>query len=266
MKIAAKLAMIGIGCTSSGCTTTSDYSPLHFAPPLINVAKAYDTPTRDNAVSVTDMHITEYEKAQAANANARQAFEVPAIVALIGGVAATAFGGARDGVLVAGTANSAFRSGNAYYAPQSKAAMYSSAVDALYCVRQAAQGAKSIEMFNIFASKNSAEVVIHREVMAGVRQIRSTLTARLSSAGSYTDVASIAADYEKSVKSQVKAEGNAEDAAQRLASNKSRVAGLADGALADLNRQISEEQQKLEDAKASEFQEAIQQCALRARA
>lgn len=245
--------------TLCGCSTMTP-NPLSFAPPPVDLDGKLDPQSVDNAVAIVDLHIEKYETAQTDNANARQAFEVPAIVALIGGVAATAFGGARDGVLVAGTANSSFRAGNSYFAPQAKAGMFANAISALYCIRQVARGpvASSIEN-NASLMSSDGEAVIHKEVLAGVLQVRSALASRLSAAGGYSAASGIAAEYEQSIKSQnVAAQSATENAivANGVIAKGARTA--ADDAT------FAEAQRRFTAAKTAEMAETIRQCALKA--
>lgn len=254
-KILTLLSVAGL----CGCSTATP-NPLSFAPPPVDFTDQLDAQTVDKAVEIVDLHIEKYGTAQTDNANARQAFEVPAIVALIGGVAATAFGGARDGVLVAGTANSSFRAGNGYFAPQAKAGMFANAISALYCIRQVARGpvASSIHD-NASLMTSDDEAVIHREVLAGVLQIRSALASRLSAAGGYSAASGIAAEYEQSIRSQnVAAQAATENAATATA-----VIAKGQRSAAD-NDTLAEAQRRYTAAKTAELAETIRQCALKA--
>jgi hypothetical protein len=235
------------GCASSAL------SPYRFSPPTVDMA-GMDSKTLVTARAVVQAYVRSYSAAQKQNADARQVFELPPLIAAIGGVAATAFGGGPDGVLVAGTATAAFRSGNAYYAPKSKAGIYGDAIDALTCIGQIAIGAKpyelSLAMQRAERRESVDETLAHDLIVNGVRTVEQRLTDRLSNAGSLTDAAGIAAEFEKSIKAEQEAKDKGKAANGMLAAGLEPDRAAQDAAFAEL----------------TQMQEQIQQCTLRAKA
>jgi hypothetical protein len=239
----------------SGCASSA-LSPYRFSPPTVSMA-GLEGKTLANAKTIVQAYVASYSNAQKQNADARQVFELPPLIAAIGGVAATAFGGGPDGVLVAGTATAAFRSGNAYYAPKTKAGIYGDAIDALTCIGQIAIGAKPYElsfaMQRVGGGASVDETLVHDLIVNGVRTVEQRLTDRLSNAGSLTDAAGIAAEFEKSIKAEqdAKNKGNAANGALAAGLERDFANRAAqDAALAEL----------------TQMQEQIQQCTLRAKA
>ncbi|GAB5481256.1 MAG: hypothetical protein Pars92KO_10130 [Parasphingorhabdus sp.] len=181
------------------------------------------------AVALVDVYMTAYDNAYRENANGRQAFEVPSLIATIGGVTAAAFGGNPDAVIFGGAVNSTLGAGNSYYAPQSKASMYADAFGALLCLRKIAIGEKaadissSIREQKIFfpntdfdAQQAEFDRKIYNAIEGGVYDIRTILSQRLLSAGSFTDASNIASDYKKALEEQIKQEAKAEAAKEEV--------------------------------------------------
>lgn len=235
----------------SGCSSLSPYS---FAPPpveLRQVKPGYGTSA--DALADINKYVEKFTKAQKNSADARQVFELPGLLATLGGIAATAFGGGSDGVLVAGTASAALRTGNTYYAPQSKAGMYRDAVTGLMCLRAVGNGVTPLEFqrAGLDRSQNATadENLYYNLLVDGARAIESILTDRLSGAGSVSDASNLAAEYEKLVKTEIEARTareNATNVGVRARSQSEDDAGRA--------------------AAIAELQANIQKCVLRARA
>lgn len=168
----------------SACATTS------FAPPTIRItyegnaeasrgcATAGETHqswtvavTRDvaGATKMIETFIAAYVCSEQAAANGRQAFEVPAFLATAGAATAGAFGAGADVIIAGGAASSVLGSGKSYYAPKDKAAIYDSALDALYCIQNEGQGIDAI-IFDQWkpATQQAAEAFLAK--MAGSEQ------------------------------------------------------------------------------------------------
>jgi hypothetical protein len=250
----------------SGCATTTNparLSPLQFSPPDVDIATGSSGRTRLGAVELIDRFLVEYRKAQSANADARQAFEVPAFIATLGAVAATAFGGGSNAVLAGGTANAALKGGNAYYAPKAKAAIYGNAHNAMTCIQSVALGAKPLEYEALVRNSlgvrgQEEDATIYYLIRNGALKADEILRTRLSNAGSIIDLASIAAEYETAVKKELDARAAAEkarDAAADARKGKGFMLSVAAG-----------EDEKQRAALITELQEKIQQCVLRAKA
>jgi hypothetical protein len=262
--VALSLFIIAIPSISGCASTGAGLSPLRFSPPNVDISDGLKT--RLGAITLVDRFIVAYRSAQNANADARQAFEVPAFVATIGAVAATAFGGGPDAVLAGGTANAIFKGGNAYYAPKAKAAMFGSAHNAMTCVQAVATGAKPYEVETLTAKiavrgGQAEDPTIYYLIRNGALSIDEILRTRLSNAGSVTDAAGIAAEYEASVKKELEARAAAEKAkkdADAARSNKAIFGFDATTAGAD-------EDAAQRAAMITELQEKVQQCVLRAK-
>jgi hypothetical protein len=248
------ICILAVGSVISGCAGREGLSPLSFAPPEVALADSNGDKffkTTVGAIELVDQFIVAYRDAQSANADARQGFEVPAFIATLGAIAATAFGGGRDGVLVGGTASALFRSGNAYYAPKSKAAMYDSALDGMFCIQQIATGAKPLEV--VAASSEGAgadepeDPTVYYLIRNGALSVERILKVRLSNAGSLTDASGIAAEYEASVKKELDA--------------RAKVTAANDADDPDADELSAEKRMAL----ITELQEKIQQCVLRAK-
>lgn len=102
-----------------------------------------DQPSVDNARSLIHNFILVYRCRSREAANGRQAFQIPAFLAVVGATAATAFGAGQD-VAIAGTVGSSiFNAGNSYYSPLQQAGIYNSAIDALVCIQSEAVGVEA---------------------------------------------------------------------------------------------------------------------------
>lgn len=184
----------------AGCATTS------FAPPEV-VMTAPATRNLDAAIIQVDALISAYRKASRETADSRQAFEVPAYVATLGAITASAFGAGTDVAIAAATGNTAFNAGKAYYAPKAKAQMYDSALSALYCIQQVALGVKPFAHSNapdgmralgtIFVGDDATFYYLVRNAGLSVERV---LTSRLSNAGSLTDAEALTAELQKKIK------------------------------------------------------------------
>lgn len=136
----------------SGCATTS------FAPPRVDFHQkmtnarlgsncewtASDGPELPEDVAggrtLIRNYFDAYECAMRATANGRQAFEVPAFLALVGSTTAVALGAGPNVAIAGGAGNSIFTAGNSYYAPSEQTAILSDAVDAIACIQTEAIG------------------------------------------------------------------------------------------------------------------------------
>jgi hypothetical protein len=251
----ARLSMMIGTAFLAGCAKTTALSPYRFSPPQVDINT--QGKTLENAQAIVQNFVTSYSKAQKENADARQIFELPSLIAVIGGIAATAFGGGPDGVLVAGTASATLRGGNAYYAPKAKAQIFGDGLDALNCIGQVAVGAKPYELRSaalIAASDGKTnESLAFDVILNGVRAVEQRITGRLSNAGSFADASGIAAEYEKSIRAEMEAKdagkAKAAFAASMEPNTESRALAERDAALAEL----------------TQLQEKVQQCILRAK-
>lgn len=141
----------------AGCATTS------FAPPRVDFHQKMTNArlgsncawTADNGPELTEdvagartlirNYFDAYECAMRATANGRQAFEVPAFLALVGATTAVALGAGPNVAIAGGAGNSIFTAGNSYYAPREQTAILSDAVDAIACIQTEAIGISPTE-------------------------------------------------------------------------------------------------------------------------
>lgn len=231
----------------SGCATNNGAdSYLRFAPPEVTI------PDPDYSLKsanlLIDKFIVAYRKAQNANADARQGFEVPGFLVTIGVIAASAFGGGRDVALAGATASTLLKGGNAYYAPKAKAAMYASALEAMTCIQNVSTGSKpfEIETLNI-QMEVSDDPTVYYLVRNGALGVDQILRSRLANAGSLTDLAGIAAEYQAAVKKELDA---------RAAGDKAKANFVGTAAAQAIAART---------ATTEELQAQIQQCILRAK-
>lgn len=192
-----------------GCATTS------FAPPEVALPKR-DAPLFGDAIADVDAFISKYRSSARSTVNGRQYFEVPAFLGVVGSVTSVAFGASPDVTIASGAAGALLNGGKSYYAPRDKAVMYSSALKALYCIQQTALGVKPFveaasgtEAFAMAESANGSSSAYYYLVRNAALSVEDILLGRLSNAGSVTDAAGIAAEYEKQVKDLVKKRADA---------------------------------------------------------
>jgi hypothetical protein len=158
MRGCARLAAIGLSATAlAGCASMS------FAPPRvetaakisgtydsaggckskIEVARGAQVPIRPNVIGAIDLinnYVLIYGCAADELADGRQIFEVPSFLAAATGLIGASFGLSEAGVLAAGTGAAVTKSANNYYAPKQKAALVTTALRALLCVKNEAVG------------------------------------------------------------------------------------------------------------------------------
>ena len=167
MNIDLKLIGLAGAVFLQGCATAS------FAPPSVNVTslvKREGVPNCDfsqvahssknqvlpiwhnpkGTLVLINNFVDVYRCAIQKAADGRQYFEVPAFLAAVGGVAASAFGAGKNVPIATGTAVSLLGGAKTYYAPKDKAHLLDSAYDALLCVKTEAVG---IRAFNIVDSQ-----------------------------------------------------------------------------------------------------------------
>lgn len=158
-------------CSLAGCATTS------FAPPNVDLKNQLEvtggtasggcrtaikpttaiTPgTAAGARALIDNFIYVYRCRAHEAANGRQAFELPAFLALIGATTAVAFGAGPDVAIAGGAANSVFKGGQAYYDPKQKAEIFDHALDALICIKMEAVGIDAYDIITYDKAHNYA--------------------------------------------------------------------------------------------------------------
>ena len=94
----------------------------------------------DGARSLINNFILLYRCRAHSAANGRQIFEIPAFLAAVGTITATAFGAGPDVSIAGGSAVSILNGGKNYYNPKDKSDIFDSALDALICIKMEAVG------------------------------------------------------------------------------------------------------------------------------
>ena len=101
------------------------------------------------AMDLINNFVLTYTCAENELADGRQIFEVPSFLATATGLIGASFGLSEGGVLAAGVGAAVTKSANGYYAPKQKAALVSTALRAVLCVKN--------ESVGISAFRTSAE-------------------------------------------------------------------------------------------------------------
>jgi hypothetical protein len=109
--------------------------------------------TVDGARALIKNFVYMYRCRAHSAANGRQAFEVPAFLALIGATTAVAFGAGHDVAVAGGAASSLFNGGKAYYDPKQKAEIYDHSIDALLCIQTEAVGIDALDIVQLDATQ-----------------------------------------------------------------------------------------------------------------
>lgn len=248
------IAFVGASLATGACAPTS------FAPPKVELS-AHASPTLQDGIADVDAFIVKYRVYARSAANGRQFFEVPAFVAALGAVTATAFGAGPDVTLGSGAAGALLGGGKAYYAPKTKAEIYASAYGALMCIQQVALGVKPFadapanDLRNAFVRAQQGDhTALYYLVRNAALSVERILMARLSNVGSLADAEGIAAQYQKIVKEKL---DNEKAAHAQAASLNARMALGFDGtAITDAEDDF---------AKIKAMQPDLQLCVLRAK-
>jgi hypothetical protein len=200
----------------SGCTST--YS---FAPPQVNVSKSVaqdgqngcnlksssnsiSTPSLSSARLMIDNFVLSYRCAATQLADGKRDFEIPALLAGVGGAAAAALGTGRDVAIATGTTAALFSGGKGYFSPQDKARIVSGGLDALLCIKTEAVGITALDVgrveaatmakMNSFAALRaapppsvnfSADRQYYELVTSALLSVENVMLQRLASIGTY---------------------------------------------------------------------------------
>lgn len=188
--IAALCGLIMVG----GCSTTS------FAPPR-EWANAGKDKTLDAGLDILSQATKDYSTAANELANGRQLFDVPLLLAAVGGATAVALGANADVAIGVGAVSALSTSGKTYYQPTERAAVYTDAVSAFACMQREAIG-----LNENWAPKKAAQVApvsmqasisneqrAYELLMSAIYEVEGTVRTRLAQKGSIADGASIAA-------------------------------------------------------------------------
>ena len=153
---------------------------------------------------LVDNYVLTYRCAINEAANGRQVFQIPSYLMALVGVASPFIGGGENTAVAAGIAASTYNSANAYYAPNAKADILDSALDAILCVQNEAVGVKFFETRDSppksTAAGNEVEISAERRyfnmVTGALFQIERITGSRLRSTGKF-DPAGLVAEIEK---------------------------------------------------------------------
>lgn len=189
--IAALCGLILVG----GCSTTS------FAPPREWAKVATEEKTLDAGLNILSQATKDYSTAANELADGRQLFDVPLLLAAIGGATAVALGANADVAIGVGAVSALSTSGKTYYQPTERAAVYTDAVSAFACMQRETIGLNENwgpqKMKQLTTS--SKELTLSNErrafelLMSAIYEVEGTVRTRLSQKGSIMDAASIAA-------------------------------------------------------------------------
>jgi hypothetical protein len=146
-----KTLLVAIGMLSfiGACAGNGAYSTVSFAPPVVAdpcrhesrsggklmVETCAPEETLAGGLALVDAHIDAYRIAGGQLSNGRQMFDVPGLIAGIGGATAVALGANADVAIGTGAFGALTTTGKAYYAPNERADAYFDAVEALSCVQ-----------------------------------------------------------------------------------------------------------------------------------
>ena len=198
-----------IGASCAGLALTACAST-DFAPPDVDLtcsgAAGGCTADLSDALTDVDAFITQYRKEANASGNSKRWFDIPAIVAGVGGATAMALGANADVAIGTGAFGALAASGRTYYAPGEKADAYADAMSAFICIQQEVVGLQqSSDTANIAASlaPGSTAPTLDEEYRAYVTvrnaalKVENTTRQRLSKRGSLENAESISALVEK---------------------------------------------------------------------
>lgn len=131
------------------------------------------TPDVSGALRLADNYEAVYRCATHTASDGRQIFEVPALLALVTAGLGSSFGLTDDGRLAAAGGALLYNRANSYYAPQQKAGMLDSALDAVTCVKNAAVGV------DFFETRDPAPVsTTIDEVDDSIEQVETVIAAK----------------------------------------------------------------------------------------
>lgn len=209
------LIVLGLLPALSSCATFS------FAPPNVNTSQHVETsgdkicvlnPKPGESVNdpndllstfrLIDNYSLAYRCAVSQASNGRQVFQIPSFLSALVGVAAGAFNGSRDLAVSAGIAAGTFNSANGYWAPQEKAGILDSALDAVLCIRTEAVGIRFFESREEPAGVTAGSEIevpvewrYHAMISAALFQVDRIAASRLRTQGKF-DAAGLVAEIE----------------------------------------------------------------------
>lgn len=151
------ISIISMALLLPGCATT------RFSTPPVNISQEVqpngskrcdlkpvansplDPERLSTSFKLVENYAASYSCALAETSDGRQWFQIPSHLAAVAGIGAAAFGASKDAALGTGIAAALFNSGNTYWAPQEKAGVIDSALDAILCIKLEAVGIPFID-------------------------------------------------------------------------------------------------------------------------
>lgn len=155
-----------------------------------------------------DNFIYTYRCSAHSAANGKQGFEIPSLLIAAGSATALALGAPSEVAIGGGAATSLLSTGKNYYAPQTKAEIFDSAMDALLCIKNVSVGIDPITIDAISAAEKSgsrglaaaaqkittlsAEERYFASISSALLSVERVLAQRLRSVGSFDPTGVIA--------------------------------------------------------------------------
>jgi hypothetical protein len=303
-----KIATMALCCSlTMGCATAS------FAPPSTSLiyeleaagsnsswgARCMPTPkTQNNEYSdnpadfvriahtaagsqkLIDNFIYTYRCRAHSAANGRQGFEIPSLLIAAGSATALALGAPSEVAIGGGAATSVLSTGKNYYAPQAKAEIFDSALDALLCIKNESNGIDAISIDTISTAEKggakggqakrnnlitiSADERYYSAISAALLSVERVLARRLSVVGTF-DPSGVVAEIKALTAEEEKVETESIKSAMGQAN-----ALLSDGSRGDNGAKLAA--QSTTAAKVAQtivkldtLQPKLQQCVVRAK-
>jgi len=191
---------------------TASCATVSYSPPYISIDQSKDqSKNLPAAIALVDTFIKEYRKRANGAGNGRQIFDIPAIGAAIGAVAATAFGAGANVTIAAGAVGALTGAGKAYYAPNMKAEIYSDGLNALICIQQVSL---DLQPFSE-AARETAKLNLDDElenvrrftaIKNAVLIVEANVRTRLNKSGSTPDVSSLTSELQEIIEKRKAAE------------------------------------------------------------
>nr|WP_321360172.1 hypothetical protein [uncultured Hyphomonas sp.] len=232
-------ACAGLALTACASNSSSDtrWTRTSFSPPIVDHSSF--SPSLDDGIKLLDEYIRVYRIAGGKNANARQFFDVPAMLAAIGGATAVAFGANADVAIGTGAFSAIAASGKGYYAPNERADAYYDAVMALSCMQEEAIGLEiqftpvetevaaisAADATKRAAADDANKMLVEEEARSflllknAALNVENTLRIRLSTKATMSDPNAIAAmviQYQKEIELAEQARSDGEDTGSKI--------------------------------------------------
>jgi hypothetical protein len=113
-------------------------------------------PNVDGAIRLINNFVLTYRCQADRAAEGRQFFEVPSMLATIGGATAAAFGAAPGVAIGTGAFSATMGQGKSYYAPKDKAVVLNDGMDALLCIQNEAVGVDPFTLKTLAAAQENS--------------------------------------------------------------------------------------------------------------